>query len=116
MIQKGGNAILPLTSFDSFMDYELLCNRLRQVGYDEGLLMESSIINFGRLEYLTIECVKNNIAFEEDRTTVRTELLELWFPALTVVCDGHTMFKDLDLKVDEVLAEAGYPDFDEIKD
>lgn len=93
------------------VDTDKVYKGLLVLGRKEQLLPPSKFLNLEEYKRETEVLIGNAYAAKEPDTELATELIGLWYPgALRVVeQEGITFTNDIDLEVQSILTEAGYP-------
>lgn len=72
-------------------------------------LLNEKVIDYVTLESLTKDMILESYANSEENYVLTIDLLDLWFPALTETIDSWSHCHDIDLDVETLLSDAGYP-------
>lgn len=101
----------PLTSLNTSVpvDVKIVTQKLREIAETHELL-NFKVTNMETLECMTADLIRDVFAKGEDIMDVVSNLMDLWFPALSKACDSWEHYWDVDLEIQAALITAGYPD------
>jgi len=98
------------------MDSEYVFSQLRAFSIKHKLI-NSKVTKYDELHRLTLKRIERSYNKRYTYMSLVNELLELWFPSLSIGLDeagqSWSHFFDLDLAVEGYLRDAGYPLDDE---
>jgi hypothetical protein len=92
------------------INYKAICEKLKSLGNQYEILMYNDLINFAKLNQMTKSLICESAKKHSDVMEVTIDIMELWFPGLVKVCDGRTMWNDIDLEIQSILISGDYPD------
>lgn len=96
------------------IDTDKVYRRLLALGDKQHLLPEHKFLNLNEYQRATTDIILLADDVRSPRFLVVNDLMRLWYPGALFVIEarGITATDDIDLEIESILQEAGYPDYE----